>query len=145
MAFVQDGFETYQKRLVHYASFHCETLADVKNAGSLTAEKLKEKEADLILNRLNKNDFLVLLDEKGLTLSSEKFAEQLEKWQNHLSGDLVFQIGGAFGFAEAVYQRANYSLSLSAMTFNHQLVRLIFVEQLYRAFTIIKNESYHHA
>jgi len=104
---------------------------------------LKEKEGELILKHLKNNDFLILLDERGKLLSSEQFSNFLEKQMQLSSRRVVIQIGGAFGFSKAVYERANLQLSLSKMTFSHQMVRLFFVEQLYRAMTIIRNESYH--
>ena len=137
-----EGFQVYEKRLKHYVSFDYIVLPDIKQPPP-QVEALKQKEGDLILNRLQKDDFLVLLDEKGRQLSSVQFAQFIENKQLNRTKKLVFQVGGAFGFSEAVYQRANYQLSLSAMTFSHQMIRLFFIEQLYRAFTIIKGEKYH--
>ncbi len=117
-------------------------LGDVKNP-HLSMEALKTKEGEIILNKLQKDDFLILLDENGKQSTSVEFSQFLEKKQMDGTKRLIFQIGGAYGFSEAVYARANYKMSLSKLTFSHQMVRLFFVEQLYRAFTILKGEKYH--
>ncbi len=136
--------EEYRKRLGFYVSFEMETIPDVKNAKNLSEALQKQAEGDEILKRISTADILILLDEKGKNHSSETFADFLQKKMNSGLKNLVFVIGGPYGFSEAVYERANGKLSLSAMTFSHQMVRLFFVEQLYRAFTILRNEPYHH-
>jgi 23S rRNA (pseudouridine1915-N3)-methyltransferase len=118
------------------------TLPDVKNPPQ-QSELLKQKEGEIILNKIEKEDFLILLDENGKEFSSVGFSEFIEKQQIGGRKRLVFQIGGAFGFSDAVYERADAKISLSRMTFSHQMIRLFFVEQLYRAFSILKNEKYH--
>ena len=142
--FLLDGEGEYQKRLKHYCKFSELIISDIKNAGKLSKKELKEREGNLILESIKNSDYVILLDDKGITLSSIEFSEFLNKKMASSTNELVFIIGGAFGFSESVYQRANIKLSLSKMTFSHQMVRLIFKEQLYRAFTIIKNEKYHH-
>jgi len=136
--------EDYAKRLGFYVPFAMEVIADVKNAKHLSEEQQKQAEGELILKRLQPGDTVILLDEKGKTHSSVGFSEFLQKKMNSGLKQLIFVIGGPYGFSEAMYQRANGKLSLSAMTFSHQMIRLFFVEQLYRAFTILKNEPYHH-
>ena len=136
--------ENYQDRLQHYNKFETEIIPDLKKAKNLSFEQQKTAEGKAILEKLAASDFVVLLDEQGKQFSSEAFAEYLQKQLNTGMKQLVFVIGGPFGFSEDVYSRANAKLSLSKMTFSHQMVRLFFVEQLYRAFTILKNEPYHH-
>ena len=140
--YLDEGVGVYEKRLRHYTSFDLVVIADVKNP-PLSTEQLKMKEGDLILNRLTKDDFLVLLDESGKSWTSVEFSQFIEKQQLTSTKRLVFQIGGAYGFSQAVYDRAHLKLSLSKMTFSHQMIRLFFTEQLYRAFTILKGEKYH--
>ena len=142
--FLVDGENEYQKRLKHYCKFSELVISDIKNSGKLSKKELKEKEGNLILESIKNNDYVILLDDKSLELSSIGFAEFLNKKMVSSTNELVFIIGGAFGFSESVYKRANTKLSLSKMTFSHQMVRMIFKEQLYRAFTIIKGEKYHH-
>ncbi|MDR0296074.1 MAG: 23S rRNA (pseudouridine(1915)-N(3))-methyltransferase RlmH [Prevotellaceae bacterium] len=142
--YLREGLSLYIDRLQHYISFEYKEIPDVRNAKNLSQEQLKTQEGELILQRLGSNDELLLLDENGRQFSSITFAGELEKRLLYSSKPLVIAIGGAFGFSAQVYQRANDKLSLSAMTFSHQMVRLITVEQLYRAFTIIKGEPYHH-
>ena len=142
--FLLDGEGEYQKRLKHYCKFSELIIPDIKNGGKLSKKELKGKEGSLILDSLKKSDYVILLDDKGLALSSTGFAEFLNKNVVSSTNELVFVIGGAFGFSESVYRRANTKLSLSKMTFSHLMVRLIFKEQLYRAFTILKGEKYHH-
>jgi 23S rRNA (pseudouridine1915-N3)-methyltransferase len=139
--YLDEGIQLYEKRLKHYASFELVILPDVK--GPLSIDALKTKEGDLILNRLTKDDVLVLLDENGKHQTSIEFSKYIDNQQVNSTKRLIFQIGGAFGFSDAVYNRANLKLSLSKMTFSHQMIRLFFVEQLYRAFTIIRGEKYH--
>lgn len=141
--YLKEGIELYAKRLKHYLPFAMELIPDVKNAGKLAAEQLKQKEGEMILQRLKPEDALILLDEKGRSFTSVKFAQYLErKLQSH-HRRIIFQVGGAYGFSEAVYQRATDKIALSEMTFSHQMVRLFFVEQLYRGMTILKGEKYH--
>ncbi len=134
----------YTKRLNHYVKFAITTLADVRNTKNLSAAEQKRMEGEAILRLVTDADHLMLLDEHGLELRSIEFAELLQKRMSAGTKRLVFVIGGPYGFSDAVYQRANSKLSLSKMTFSHQIVRAIFTEQLYRAFTILKNEPYHH-
>ena len=134
----------YTKRLNHYVKFAITTLADVRNTKNLSAAEQKRMEGEAILRLVADSDHLMLLDEHGLELRSIEFADLLQKRMSAGTKRLVFVIGGPYGFSDAVYQRANSKLSLSKMTFSHQIVRAIFTEQLYRAFTILKNEPYHH-
>ena len=142
--FLLDGEGEYQKRLKHYCKFSELIIPNIKKAGKLSKEVLKEKEGNLILASIKNSDYVILLDDKGLELSSIGFSEFLNKKMVSSANELVFIIGGAFGFSESVYRRANTKLSLSKMTFSHQMVRMIFKEQLYRAFTILKGGKYHH-
>lgn len=141
---LKDAIDRYVKRLSHYCSFDVEVLRTPKQFKRLDTEALKVAEGKLILDNLSNQDFLVLLDEKGKQFSSVVFSEQLQKWLNGGHKRIVFLVGGAFGFSEDVYQRADFKMALSSMTFTHQMVRLVFTEQLYRAFTILRNEKYHH-
>lgn len=140
--YLEEGTSVYEKRLKHYVHFDLVVLPDIKNP-PLSTEALKTKEGELILAKLTKDDYLILLDEKGKQMTSMDFSSFIEQQQVNAVKRIVFQIGGAFGFSDAVYARANRELSLSKMTFSHQMIRLFFVEQLYRAFTIIKGEKYH--
>ena len=142
--FLLDGENEYQKRLKHYCKFSELIIPDIKKGGKISKKELKEKEGNLILASIKNSDYVILLDDKGLELSSTDFAEFLNKKMVSSTNELVFIIGGAFGFSESVYRGANTKLSLSKMTFSHQMVRMIFKEQLYRAFTILKGEKYHH-
>lgn len=139
--YLKQGIEIFQDRLHHYTSFELAVLKDVKNPGN--SVRLMELEGQSFLQFLQEDDFLVLLDENGKSLTSTGLAQFLEKHQNGSTRRLVFAIGGAFGWSEAVRKRANFTLSLSAMTFSHQMIRLFMVEQIYRAYTIIKGEKYH--
>lgn len=141
--YLKVGEEVYQDRLKHYCSFERIEVQDVKNPKNLSKEEIKRKEASSILAKLSPNDFLVLLDENGKVFSSNEFAIWIAKRQS-LPQNIVFLIGGAYGFDGSLYERMNMKLALSKMTFSHQMVRVIFLEQLYRAFTIIKGEPYHH-
>lgn len=134
----------YTKRLNHYVKFSITTIADVRNTKKLSEAEQKRLEGEQILRLITESDSVVLLDEHGLELRSIEFAELLQRRMSAGTKRLVFIIGGPYGFSEAVYQRANSKLSLSKMTFSHQIVRAIFTEQLYRAFTILRNEPYHH-
>lgn len=142
--FVKKGIEEYQKRLVHYLPFELKIIPDLKNTKNLSENQQKQKEGELILDKVKSGDTLVLLDEGGKEFSSVGFSKFLE--QKMLSGmkNLVFVIGGPYGFSEDVYKKAQGKVSLSKMTFSHQMIRMIFVEQLYRGMTIIKGEPYHH-
>jgi 23S rRNA (pseudouridine1915-N3)-methyltransferase len=142
--YLEEGIEKYLKRLKHYNPFELIVIPDIKQGGKFTAEKLKEEEGKLILQKVQEGDQLVLLDEKGKNFTSAEFANFLQKKLNTVNTNLIFIIGGAFGFSPAVYQRANEQISLSRMTFSHQMVRLFFTEQLYRGFTILRGEKYHH-
>lgn len=133
----------YVDRLSHYMPFNITTLPDLKQTKSLSEEQQKEREGEQILKLLQPSDTVVLLDERGKELRSIEYADWLQRRQA-TSRRLVFIIGGPYGFSKAIYERANDMISLSRMTFSHQMVRLIFVEQLYRACTIIKGEPYHH-
>lgn len=143
--FVKEGFELYQKRIVHYTKFEVVIIEDIKNPKNIKSDKLKIMEGEKILKKLSNTDFVVLLDEKGKTFTSKTFATWIESKMIQSTKNVVFVIGGAFGFSESVYQRANSKLRLSDMTFSHQIIRAIFAEQLYRAFTIIKGEKYHNS
>lgn len=134
----------YTKRLNHYVKFAITTLADVRNTRKLSEAEQKRLEGEQILKLISDADHLMLLDEHGAELRSIEFADMLQRRMSAGTKRLVFVIGGPYGFSDAVYQRANSKLSLSKMTFSHQIVRAIFTEQLYRAFTILKNEPYHH-
>ena len=134
----------YQKRLGHYIRFEFEIIPDLKKVKHLSELQQKDKEGELILSKTQKSEVLILLDENGKQMDSVAFANYLQKHLNSGIKNLIFVIGGPYGFSEAVYQRANGKLGLSKMTFSHQMVRLFFIEQLYRGFTILKNEPYHH-
>jgi 23S rRNA (pseudouridine1915-N3)-methyltransferase len=140
-----DGIEKYLNRLKHYINFTILIIPDIKNTKSLSESQQKSKEAELINKQINPTDVVLLLDEKGKKHSSISFSQYLNKQMIGSVQNLVFIIGGPYGFDESIYKRSNSSISLSDMTFSHQMVRLFFVEQLYRAFTILKNEPYHHA
>lgn len=137
------GINDYTERISHYIPFEITVIPDLKNTKSLTEEQQKNKEGELILQKLQPSDTVVLLDEHGKEYRSIEFADWLQRKHN-TARRLVFVVGGPYGFSDAVYARANEKLSLSKMTFSHQMVRLLFVEQIYRACTIIKGEPYHH-
>jgi 23S rRNA (pseudouridine1915-N3)-methyltransferase len=141
---LQNLIDTYVNRLVHYNKFELDVIPDLKKTKNLSVDQQKTAEGKQILDKLSPSDFVVLLDENGKQLSSEGFSEYIQKRLNSGMKQLIFIIGGPYGFSEEVYSRANGKLSLSKMTFSHQMVRLFFVEQLYRAFTILRNEPYHH-
>ena len=141
---LQTLIEAYQNRLKHYINFEIDVITDIKNVKNLTEIQQKEKEGELILKKLTATDVLILLDEKGTQFSSVAFSEYLQKKLNAGVKQLVLVIGGPYGFSEAVYKQAQGKISLSKMTFSHQMIRLFVVEQLYRANTILKNEPYHH-
>lgn len=141
---LQQLINTYEKRLSYYINFELQLLPDIKNSKSLSEEQQKIKEGELILSYVEPSHHLILLDERGKEYTSIAFADELQKKMNTGIKQLTFVIGGPYGFSQAVYQRANSKLSLSKLTFSHQMIRLFFVEQLYRAFTILRNEPYHH-
>jgi len=135
--------DEYQNRLKHYVKFELEIINDIKNAKNLSEDQQKEKEGELILNRLQNTDQLVLLDDKGKHFTSIEFSKYLQKKMNSGIKQLVLVIGGPYGFSDTVYQKAQGKISLSKMTFSHQMIRLFIVEQIYRGFTILRNEPYH--
>ncbi|WP_223549154.1 23S rRNA (pseudouridine(1915)-N(3))-methyltransferase RlmH [Aestuariivivens sp. NBU2969] len=136
--------EDYKKRLEFYVNFSFQIIHDIKKAKNLTEEQQKEKEGKLILKNLTSSDVLILLDENGQQFTSIAFSKQLQKRMNSGIKQLIFVIGGPYGFSQEVYHRANEKIALSKMTFSHQMIRLFFIEQLYRGFTILRNEPYHH-
>tara|TARA_R110002050_G_scaffold74772_6_gene160368 strand:- start:149893 stop:150366 length:474 start_codon:yes stop_codon:yes gene_type:complete len=136
--------DDYKKRLGFYINFSLDIIPDIKNTKNLSKEQQKQKEGELILKKLNNTDTLILLDENGKQLDSVAFSAYLQKHMNSGIKQLVLVIGGPYGFSEELYKKANGKLSLSKMTFSHQMVRLFIIEQLYRGFTILKNEPYHH-
>ena len=142
-SYLKEGIAIYQKRLIHYVPFQIRELDDVKNASKMEANMLKDAEAEMVLKKLPENHSLILLDERGKKHTSLSFAEFLEDHRNYQRKSIIFLIGGAFGFGHKLYEKADMKISLSNLTFSHQMVRLFFVEQLYRAFTIINNEKYH--
>ncbi|WP_134091002.1 23S rRNA (pseudouridine(1915)-N(3))-methyltransferase RlmH [Olivibacter sp. XZL3] len=144
-SYLNIGIEKYQQRLKHYINFTLNIIPDIKNTKHLSTDQQKAKEAELILKQLNPTDTIVLLDEKGMAPRSIDFAKVLERHMLSGTQHLVFIIGGPYGFDNSLYARAQKNkLSLSNMTFSHQMIRLFFVEQLYRAFSILKGEPYHH-
>jgi 23S rRNA (pseudouridine1915-N3)-methyltransferase len=144
-AYLREGISIYLNRLRHYMRIDFVEITELKATRGLSQEQQKAKEAELILKKLLPTDQVILLDEKGTTLTSQQFADFLDKKALGSVNNLVFVVGGPYGFHESVYRRANDKISLSRMTFSHQMVRLFFTEQLYRAFTIQRGEPYHHA
>lgn len=142
--YLDTGINKYIKRLEHYVPFEMKVIPDIKNRKTLSEEQQKKAEGDLILSQLTSGDDLILLDENGKTFSSVIFSQWVEKQMNIGSKRIIFVVGGPYGFSKDVYAKAKFKISLSEMTFSHQMIRIIFVEQLYRAFTIIKGEPYHH-
>ncbi|CAM1349845.1 23S rRNA (pseudouridine(1915)-N(3))-methyltransferase RlmH [Tenacibaculum crassostreae] len=134
----------YENRLKHYVKFELEVIPDIKNVKNLSESQQKEKEGELILSKLQPTDQLILLDDKGKQHTSIEFSQYLQKKMNSGIKQLVLVIGGPYGFSETVYQKSQGKLSLSKMTFSHQMIRLFIVEQIYRGFTILRNEPYHH-
>ncbi len=134
----------YENRLKHYIRFEMEIIPDIKNVKNLSESQQKEKEGNLILKKINNTDVMILLDEKGKQFTSLEFSNYLQKKMNSGIKQMVLVIGGPYGFSDEVYTKAQGKISLSKMTFSHQMVRLFMVEQIYRAFTILKNEPYHH-
>lgn len=141
---LQTLIDDYTKRLSFYVKFDLEIIPDIKNVKNLSEAQQKEKEGELILSKITPTDHLILLDENGKTFSSVGFSDFLQKKMNAGIKTLVFVIGGPYGFSDAVYQKAQGKVSLSEMTFSHQMVRLFVIEQIYRGFTILRNEPYHH-
>lgn len=141
--YLLEGIDKYISRLKHYVSFELTVISDLKMGKKANLELQKEKEGEEILQRIAKNEYVVLLDENGENYNSIAFSNYLQKRMN-AGLDLVFVIGGPFGFSKRIYERANAKMALSKMTFSHQMVRLFFIEQLYRGFTILKGEKYHH-
>lgn len=142
--FLEDGEQEYLQRLRHYAKVERIEIPDIKNARKLSMEQVKKAEGTEILSKIAPGDDLVLLDERGKHLSSVEFSNFLQKRFNQGGKGIYFVVGGAYGFSDEVYNRATDKLSLSSMTFSHQMIRMIFFEQLYRAFTILRGEPYHH-
>lgn len=143
-SYVKEGIELFTKRISHYYPIQWTFIPMPKNAGILAEPDLKQKEGEAILNQIKKEDYLVLLDEKGKLLSSLNLATFLQQRANGADKNIIFLIGGAYGVSEPVLQRSNFTWSLSPLVFPHQLVRLIIAEQIYRACSIIRNEKYHH-
>ncbi len=143
--YIKEGIIEYENRIKHYLGFDIEELPHIKHADKLKPEQIKKKESEQLLKKLNNDDYVVLLDEKGKEFSSIGFAKFLQKMMVQSVKKVVFVVGGAYGFDESLYQRAAIKISLSQMTYSHQLIRIIFLEQLYRANTIIRNEPYHNA
>ncbi len=141
--YLKEGITIFEKRLKHYLNYQTIVIPSLKNSKNLLSDDFKTKEGDEILKHTAKVDFIVLLDEKGKSFHSKDFAAFLQKQMNSGIKNLMFVVGGAFGFSNKVYEKADLKISLSDMTFSHQMIRLLFTEQLYRAFTILKNEPYH--
>jgi 23S rRNA (pseudouridine1915-N3)-methyltransferase len=141
--YLKEGIKIYENRLNHYLSFELKIIPDLKNSKNFSTDQIKQKEGGLILPKLQKNDFLILLDEKGKEFSSIAFAQYMDRQLQSSRKKIIFLIGGAYGFSKEVYERANGKIALSIMTFSHQMIRLFFLEQLYRSMTIIKGEPYH--
>ena len=142
--YLQEGIEQYIKRLSHYIPFEFKILPDVKTTKGLTQEKQKEMEGQMFLNCIQSGDVVVLLDERGKEMTSREFSIYLDKKMVTVAKNLIFIIGGPYGFSQEMYNRANEKLSLSKMTFSHEMIRMFFIEQIYRAMTILKGEPYHH-
>lgn len=139
-----EGENEYLQRLNHYNSVEKIEIPEIKNAKNLSKDQIKKTEGDLIFKHLQPSDIVILLDENGTSFSSVKFAHYMQKKFNSGGKNLIFIVGGAYGFSDEIYALANDKISLSKMTFSHQMVRLFFLEQIYRAFTILKGEPYHH-
>lgn len=142
--YLSPGIDDYTKRINHYIPFNIQYIADAKNTKNISQAQQKRAEGQNLLNAFDKSDYVVLLDERGKEFTSKDFSSFIEKKMQTVAKRLVFVVGGPYGFSEDVYQRANEKISLSKMTFPHDLIRLIFTEQLYRSFTIMNNEPYHH-
>lgn len=140
---ISEGIKIYQSRLSHYVNFELKEIPELKNVSGLSKDQIKQKEGTLILKALRPDDVVVLLDERGVECSSVEWNRNLEKLMNR-GKDIVYVVGGAYGFSDEVYARKDSMVSMSRMTFSHQMIRAIFIEQLYRAFTIMNGEPYHH-
>lgn len=140
----REGIERYTQRIVHYVPFELKEIPDIRTTKGMTELKQKEMEGESILSSINPNDHVILLDERGKEYTSREFSKLLSDKMVTLPGKLIFVVGGPYGFSERVYSRANSKISLSKMTFPHEMVRLFFVEQIYRAYTIMRGEPYHH-
>lgn len=143
-AYLREGISIYEKRVKNYLTFELKIITELKNTANLSFEQQKNQEGKLILAAIDPSDWVVLLDETGLEMSSVNFSKFIQQSMLQSRKSMIFVIGGPYGFSKDVYQRANEKMALSKMTFSHQMVRLIFLEQLYRAMTILKNEPYHH-
>ena len=141
--YLLEGISKYQRRIMNYIKFDICELQNIKKTKNSSNFDLMKKEGDLILKKIQSSDYLILLDEKGKTFSSSSFANKIQSWMLSGKKRLVFVVGGAYGFSPTIYNRANERVSLSRLTFSHQMVRLFFVEQLYRGYTILNNEPYH--
>ncbi len=142
--FVTDGIEEYTKRLKRYIKFNIVVISDIKGAKNMSTNEIKQREGEILSPLLSEYDYIVLLDERGKNPSSEEFAAWIETKSLQSIKKLCFVVGGAYGFSDEIYSKSREKISISRMTFSHQMIRLLFVEQLYRAFTIIKDEPYHH-
>ncbi len=142
--YLNEGISLYQRRLKYYTSFEIIEIPNIKKSQNFSKLELLNKEGDLLLKNIKNSDHLVLLDDKGKEYNSINFSEKIQNWMLIGKKRIVFVVGGAYGFSKGVYQRGNEKLSLSKMTFSHQMVRLFFVEQLYRGYSILNNEPYHH-
>ena len=142
--YLLEGMYKYQRRIMNYINFEICEIPNIKKTKNISNSDLMQKEGDLILKKLQSSDYLILLDEKEKMFSSSSFAKKIQSWMLSGKKRIVFVIGGAYGFYEDIYTRANEKISLSRLTFSHQMVRLFFVEQLYRGYTILNNEPYHH-
>ena len=141
---VKEGLDIYVSRLKHYIPFSVVEIPELKNVSALSKDQIKTREGELILKNVRPTDDLILMDERGKQYTSVELARVLQDKISYIGKDIVFVIGGAYGFSDAVYSRADSKISLSKMTFSHQMVRAIFAEQIYRAFTIMRGEPYHH-
>lgn len=144
IGYLKQGIDEYIKRLKHYVPFEIKYIDDIKNAKNISEDQQKRTEGTKILSLLDKSDFVVLLDEHGKEYTSMQYSSYIQKRMLSGTKKVVFVIGGPYGFSQEVYDRANDKISFSKMTFNHEMIRLIFTEQLYRAYTIINHEPYHH-
>lgn len=142
--YISEALREYDKRINKYIPFYIEEISGVKGSGKYSGKEIREKEGQNILKTLSDDGFVVLLDERGKQMDSRGFARWLQKLMNSSIRNMVFVLGGAYGFSDELYKRADMKLSLSKMTFSHQIARIVFAEQLYRAFTIINGEPYHH-
>lgn len=143
--YLSEGMKVYERRISRYVPFGIEIAPEVKKKGNFTEQDVKKKEGDVLLKRIPPGVFLALLDERGKEFNSVQFSNYINKHLVETRKDIIFAIGGPYGFSEEILKRADMKISLSKMTFSHQIIRLIFLEQLYRAFTILKGEPYHHA